>query len=78
MKNRDFWSIVILSWAGLTLPFYVLGALFIGSWENFTAALDFENIGSMGIADVDAAIFFIGPWLIIAAFLLRKFVMRHE
>lgn len=78
MKSRDFWTIVILSWAGLTLPVYVLAALFLGSWENFIAALDFENIGSMEIADIGVAIFFIGPWAIIATYLVRKFMLRHD
>ena len=78
MNSRDFWSIIIMSWAVLTLPVYVLAFLFIGSWDNFIAAWDFKNIGSMEMADVGVAIFFLGPWVIITAFLLRKFMRRHE
>ena len=78
MKSTDFFRILVLFWAVLTLPFYILAALYLGSWKNFVASLDFENAGSMTFSDFGVAVFFIGPWAVIAFFLMRKILSRKE
>lgn len=75
MKSPLF-HIIVLTWAVLTLPFYILGAMFLGSWEDFVAGLDFDNAGSMTFSDFGVAVFFLGPWLIIALLLMRKVLSR--
>ena len=75
MKN-PFFRIIVLTWAVLTLPFYILAALYLGSWKNFVASLDFDNAGSMTFSDFGVAVFFIGSWVIIALFLKRKVFTR--
>ena len=76
MNRRDLWRIIVLSWASLTLPVYILGALFIGSWEGFVRALDFENFAAMGVTDVIVAIVFLGPWAIIVGFLIKRIIVQ--
>lgn len=78
MKRADIVRIIVLFWAVLTLPFYVLGALFVGSWNNFFASLDFESAGSMTFSDIGVAIFFLGPWLLIFVFLVRRVLSRQD
>lgn len=78
MRKKDVLSIFVLSWAGLTLPVYILAALYLGSWDNLIASLDFENARSMKLEDIGVAILFIGPWIIIAIFLLRRLVSRGD
>lgn len=72
MKRTDIIRIMVLFWAVITLPVYILGAIFIGSWKNLLASLDFENVGSMTFSDFAVALFFIGPWLLIFLFLIKK------
>lgn len=78
MRRTDIIRIMVLFWAVLTLPFYVLGALFVGSWNNFVASLDFGNAGSMTFSDFGVAVFFLGPWLLIFVFLVRRAVSRRD
>jgi hypothetical protein len=78
MRSADYIRIAVIFWAILTLPVYILAALYLGSWKNFIASLDFQNAGSMTISDVGVAVFFLGPWILILLFLLKKVMFRRE
>lgn len=78
MSKLDYLFIIIGTWAVLTSPIYILAVLYLGSWENLIAVFEFKRLISMSIEDIGSAIFFVGPWLIIAFFLIKRLVSRAD
>lgn len=78
MKASDWISITVLTWAALTLPIYILSILYLGSWENFLEAFEFEGIRSLELSDLGVIVFFVCPWLIIVAFTIWKLISKIQ
>ena len=76
MKGRDFLKTLILAWAAITIPFFVLGYGFSLSFDGYVKSLvsTFFRVDSIG--KLISNIFFFAPWLMIVVWVLHRVVTR--
>ena len=74
MMNKDFLKILILAWAAITIPFFVLGYGFSLSLEGYVKSLisTFFRVDSIG--KLISNIFFFAPWLMILVAILHRII----